>query len=164
MVAVDDLALLIHTQAAISISVVRDADVRAIREHRLLQRFKMRRAASFVDVDAVRLCMDHMHVGAQAAQDARHAVVRRTIRTVEHDLQAVELHACRALHEVDVFAHILLAALDAANVLARRTRQLLARLDAAHETLDLILHSIGQLVAVAAEEFDAVVIEGVVRR
>ena len=108
--------------------------------------------------------MNHMHVGAQAAQDARHAVIRRTVRTIEHDLQAVELHACRALHEVDVFTHILLAALDAADVLARRTRQLLARLDAAHEVLDLVLHSIGQLVAVAAEEFDAVVIEGIMRR
>ena len=42
VVAVDDLALLIHTQAAVSISVVRDADIRAIRKHHFLQRFKMR--------------------------------------------------------------------------------------------------------------------------
>ena len=57
----------------------------------------------------------------------------------------------------------IIAILHNPDVLARGTRRVVIRLEAADELFEFILHSVRQFVAVAAEELDAVVGKRIVR-
>ena len=107
--------------------------------------------------------MDHLYIGAEAAQHLRHRLVGGTVRTVEHDLHAVEA-LCTGVHNiVDVLIEKIIAILHNPDVLARGTRRVVVRLEPAHERLELVLHRVGKFIAVAAKELDTVVAKGVVR-
>ena len=163
MITVDQRPRLIEAEAAIRIAVVGDADVRPAFEHRTAQRVQMCRAAAVVDVHPVRECVDHLDVGTEAAQNLRHRLIRRTVRTVEDDLHPIKLLSTRAYHVVDVLIEEIVAVLHHADILPRRTCFMVAALQLADKSLQLILHGIGQLVAVAAKELDAVIGERIVR-
>ena len=162
MIPVDQRSRLIETEAAVRVAVVGDADVRPAFEHRTAQRVQMCRAAAVVDVHPVRECVDHLDVGTEAAQNLRHRLIRRTVRTVEDDLHPIKLLSTRAYHVVDVLIEEIVAVLHHADILPRRTRFMVAALQLADKSLQLILHGIGQLVAVAAKELDAVIGERIV--
>lgn len=163
VVAVDDLAFLVDAEAAVRIAVVRDAEVRAVLEDGLLQGLEVRRAAAVVDVRAVRQRVNDLDRGAEVAQDLRHRLAGGAIRAVEHDLDALEALLARRDHELHVLIQEIRAVLDVADVLRRRARVVIVRLELMHDGLELILDGIRQLVAVAAEELDAVVVERIVR-
>ena len=163
VVAIDDLAFFIDAEAAVGVAVMRDAEICMRLEHRALQRFEMRRAAPVVDVDAIRQRMDDLDLRAELAQHARHDLVRRTIRAVEHDVHAVEALVARRKHEIDVLVQEIGAILDVADFLAGRTRERVVLLKLVHDGLKLVLDRIRQLVAVAAKELDAVVMKRIVR-
>ena len=65
MVASDDVTLLIHTQATISIAVVGEANVQSLLYHELLQALDVGRAGIVVYVQTVRLCIDDVGICAQ---------------------------------------------------------------------------------------------------
>ena len=163
VVAVDDLALLVDAEAAVGVAIMRDAEVRAVLEDSLLQGLEMRRAAAVVDVRAIRQRVDDLDIGTEAAQDFRHCLVGSAVGTVEHDLDAVEALLAGREHEFHVLVEKVRAVLDVADVLCRRARVVVVRLELVHDGLELILDGIRQLVAIAAEELDAVVVERVVR-
>ena len=163
MIAVDQFAFFIDAEAAVSIPVVCNADVRSLLKHRPLQGLQMCRSAAVIDVHSARECMDHLYIGAEAAQHLRHRLVGGTVRTVEHDLHAVEALCTGAHHIVDVLIEKIIAILHNPDVLARGTRRVVIRLEAADELFEFILHSVRQFVAVAAEELDAVVGKRIVR-
>ena len=164
MIPVDQRARLIETEAAVRVAVVGDADVRPAFEHRTAQRVQMRRAAAVVDVHPIRERVDHLDVGTEATQHLRHRLIGCTVRAVEDDLHAVETLGTRAHHVVDVLVEEIVAILHHADILSRWTRFMVAVLQLADKSLQLVLYGIGQLVAVTAKELDAVIGERIVRR
>lgn len=56
-----------------------------------LQRFDVCRAATFVDVQAIRLRMQHGHVGTQLTEYAGRNLVGRTMGAVDHQLEPSKL-------------------------------------------------------------------------
>ena len=62
MVAGDNIALLIHTQALVSITVVGKTNVLSLLHNKLLKTFNMRRAGIGVNVRAIRLIVDDVSV------------------------------------------------------------------------------------------------------
>ena len=163
MIAVDERALFIETEAAIRIPIMCNADVRPVLEHRTPQGFQMCRAAAVVDVHPVRQRMDHLDLGAKAAQHLRHRLVGGTVRTVKHDLHPVEALRTRAHHIIDVPVEQVVAILHNPDFLARRARRIVIRLQTTYKRLKLILHRVRQLIAIPAEKLDPVVRERIVR-
>ena len=162
MIPVEQRSRLIETEAAVRVAVVGDTDVRPAFEHRTAQGVQMRRAAAVVDVHPVRERVDHLDVGTEAAQHLRHRLIRCTVRTVEDDPHPIKPLGTRAHHVVDVLVEEVIAILHHADILSRWTRLMVAVLQLADKSLQLVFYGIGQLVAVAAKEFDAVIGERVV--
>ncbi len=90
LVAVDDLAGVVHGQAAVGVPVQGEADVRPVLEDGGLQHVQVGRAAPVVDVEAVRLGADRDHLGAGVAQRERTGDRGGAVRAVQDDLDALE--------------------------------------------------------------------------
>jgi hypothetical protein len=109
-------------------------------------------------VAAVRRVVEHLDVGAEAAEDLRRRAVRRAVGAIERDPAAAQVEAGEAL--VQRAQVVLQRALQRADAADRRGGGAVGRLQRA---LDLQLDGVGQLEPVAAEELDAVVAVRVVR-
>ena len=117
----------------------------------------MRGAAVVVDVAAVGLVGDDPDVGAEAAEDLRRGAERRAVGAVEQDPAAGQVEVLEALvQRAQVVLERAVEGAHAAGMLGDRRRLLEHR-------LDLGLGGVRQLVAVAAEELDPVVLVRVVR-
>ena len=162
LVAVDDMAVLVGDDHAVGVAVERDADVGAHLAHLAAELLRRGRAAVAVDVEAVGLDADRDHLGAELPQRLRHHPVGGAVGAVDHDAQAVEAHGARqrALGEFDVAVVHALDALGAAEVGA--LGELLGEVGI-DQRFDLVLDLVGELVAVRAEQLDAVVVVGIVR-
>ena len=164
VVAVDNVAALVNAKATVGVAVVRNANRRVIAQDFKPQRFHVRGAAIVVDVDAVWLIAEQNQLRAQPLQNRRHSFVSRAVRAVQYNLHAVEAFGGRVHDEAYIVLQKILSTFDMPDALARRSLEVLARLHIAHDLLNLVLDLIGKLVAVAAEKFNAVVPEGVMRR
>ena len=126
------------------------------------QRLGVGRSDPGIDVHPVRRHADHGHVRAQPAQRIRRHAPARTVRAIEHNIQfrkiepllhgleaAVDITACGALH------------------LARHGNACRCRIGALegveHGRLKHFFHLIGELHALMAEQFEAIVLELIVR-
>ena len=163
VVAVDQLTFFIEAETAVGIPVMCDADVRTALEYRTAQRVQMCRATAVVDIHTIRQCMDHLHLCAETAEHFRHRLIGGTVRAVEHNLHPVEPLPAGAHHIVDILVEEIVSILHDPNVLARRARGIVIRLEATHEYFELIFHRIGQLVAVPAKKLDPIVRKWIVR-
>ena len=67
LVAVDDMSFRIDREATVSVTVVRDADVRSMLEHSGDEILEVRAAAALIDVQAVGRCVNGHDMGARAA-------------------------------------------------------------------------------------------------
>ena len=65
MVASDDITLLIHAQAAVSVTIEGKANVQTLLHHELLQTLNMRRASIGVDVRAIRFVIYDIGISTQ---------------------------------------------------------------------------------------------------
>jgi hypothetical protein len=162
LVAIDDLALLVDDDDAVRVAIERDADIGAQLLHLGDQLLRRGRADLVVDVEAVRLDADLEDFGAQFPQRRRRHLVGRAIGAIEHDAQAAEVDALGqgALGEFDVARLRRLVAMRPADVAAFDSllEQSLS-ISSSISVLDLV----GELVAVGAEQLDAVVVVRVVR-
>ena len=86
-VAVDDIALLIYSDAAVRVAVEREADIQMIVHDILSQRLRMRCAAVHVDVEAVRSVSDHIGVRTQRVKDALGDLPGATVGAIETDTE-----------------------------------------------------------------------------
>ena len=135
--------------------------MRLVLQDLLLQAFRMGRSALFVDIDAVWIRPDgddfRLHVGEQAGCQRRDC----TVGTIEHDLHAVKALRNSTLQVREVLLSPLQKIQHRSDVLASRTRQRI--LGSIQILLDLRLHLIRQLEAIASEKFNPIIREGVVR-
>ena len=103
-------------------------------------------------LQAVGLGADDHDVGAGVLEDLRRAAAGGAVGAVQDHLQAVEA-VRKGAQEVDDVAVLGVGeALDAAHVAADGPERLLA-----HLLLDGVLHLVGEFLAAAGEELDAVV-------
>ena len=160
LVAVDQLALLVDDDQPVGVAVEREADVGAARDHRFLEQLRMGRAAVVVDVEAVGRDAERDHLGAQLPQRLGRDVVGGAVGAIDHDLEPVEPQMLGegGLGEVDVAAARVVDPPGAADHL--RLGELRALLE---PLLDRLLVLVAELVAVGAEQLDAVVGERIVR-
>ena len=162
LVAVDQMTVLVGDDDAIGVAVERDADIRAHLANFSAQRVGRRRAAVVVDVETVRFDTDRDHVGAEFPQRLGRHAIGGAVGAIDDDAQAVEREIARhgALGEFDVTVVHAVDALGAAELGA--FRQALGQFGVDHR-LDLVFDLVGKLVAVGAEQLDAVIVIGVVR-
>ena len=105
-----------------------------------------------VDVEAVRFGADDDHLGAGVLEDLGRAAAGGAVGAVQDHLEAVQAVRERAEQVHDVAVLGVGEALDAAHVAADRAVRLLGQL-----RLDGVLDVVGELLAAAGEELDAVV-------
>jgi hypothetical protein len=106
MVTGDNIPLLIHTQATVSITVIGETNIQPLLYHKLLQPLNMSRASVQVDVQTVGLVVDDIGVCAQRIEHALGNVPAGTIGTIQTDLDSLE----RVDTQRDQVAHIAIAA------------------------------------------------------
>ncbi|VWL94056.1 Uncharacterised protein [Collinsella intestinalis] len=68
-VTVDQVAALIHSQAAVGVAIVGKADIQALLHNMATQTIDMGGAAIHVDVETVRRIADHADIGAEGVED-----------------------------------------------------------------------------------------------
>ena len=124
MVASDDIALFIHTQATVSIAVIGKTDVQSLLYHELLQALNVSRSSIVVDIRTVGLCIDDVGIGSQSIKHRLSNIPAGAVGTIQTDLHALEgIDAQR-----DQIAHVAVAASHivhgAADVLTVSKRQL----------------------------------------
>ncbi len=161
LVAVHQPPVLVGQQQPVGVAVQRQAEVGAVVHHRPAQRLRHGRTTLPVDVEAVWGDAERDDRSAQFRQHRGRDAVGGAVRAVDHDLQPVErLPAGEGgLGALDVAPGCVGDAGGAAQ-LARRRQP--ARKVGRHQRLDLRLGRVGQLVAVGAEQLDAVILERVV--
>ena len=156
------MALLVDDHHPVGIAVERDADVGAYLVDLVDQRRRGGRADVAVDVEAVRLDADGEDLGAQLPQRLGRHLVGGAIGAIDDDAQAVERQVARqrALGELDIAVLDAVDALGAAEI--GRAGEPLVEVGF-DQRLDLVFDLIRQLLAVGAEQLDAVVVVGIVR-
>ena len=68
MVASDDITLLVHAQAAVSITVISKTNIQALLHNKLLQSLNVGRASVQVDVQTVGLVIDNISICAESIE------------------------------------------------------------------------------------------------
>ena len=128
----------------------------------LRERRGLGRAAFLVDVEAVGLDAEADDLGAELPQRFGRDLVGGAVGAIDHDAQAVERQVARqrALGEFDVAVLHAVDALGASEI--GRLGEPLAEIGI-DQRLDAEFDLVGQLVAVRAEQLDAVVVVRVVR-
>ena len=160
LVTVDDLALFVDDMDAVGVAIERDTEVSTIVEDRLLASGGVGRAAFLVNVLAIRRDAEADHVGPQFPHHLGRGGIGGAVGAVDDDLQPAECPATRKcrLAELDVAAPPVVQPFGPADMTGRRQlRRFL------HQRFDLRLDLVGQLEAVRAEQFDAVILERIVR-
>ena len=167
VVAGDDVALLIHAEAAVGVAVVGKADVEVILDDELLQTLNVGGAGVQVDVQAVGLVIDDVGVCTESIKNALGNVPAGTVGAVQADLDPLE----GVNPQRDQVSHVAVASADvvdgAADMVTAGKRQfgpiLVKDVQLAVEViLDEQQCFLVHLLAVAVDELDAVVIIGVV--
>ncbi len=157
LVAVDLVAVAVHRQAAVRVAVVRHAEVGAVLDDRGAQAGEVRGAAGVVDVEAVGVGADGDDLGTGPGERLRGDPGGRAVRAVDDDLEAVQAVRQHAHQVRDVVVEALVVVLDPAHTGAGRPVPRLTGAVRAVRALDAVLQLVGELVAAAGEELDAVV-------
>ena len=105
MVASDDIALFIHTQATISIAVIGKTDVQPLLYHELLQALDVGGTCIVVDIRTVGLCIDDIGISSQSIEHGFSNVPGTAVGAVQTDLDTLE----RVDSEADQIAHVAVA-------------------------------------------------------
>ena len=162
LVAVDQMAALVHDHHAVGIAVERDADIGAHFADLAAQRLGRGRAAVVVDVEAVRFDADRHDFGAELPQRVGRHPVGGAVGAIDDHAKPIQRQVARqrALGEFDVAVVHAVDALGAAEVHAFGEPLGDVAVD---QPLDAELDVVGQLVAVRPEQFYAVVVVRIVR-
>ena len=154
-VAVDDLAVGGHGQAAVGVAVVGDPEVGALLPHHLGERREVGGSDAVVDVPAVGVAADRVHGRAGPAIDVGAGEGGRAVGAVDDQPEAGQ----RLVDGGEDVARVVLRRVgqvaDAADV--RAGGAVVGRGAADDRALDRRLERVGQLVPAAAEQLDAVV-------
>src|SRR5699024_2786512 len=85
-----EIALMVGHDAAITITVQRDADIRTVVDDSLAQFLWLRGTIAVIDVQSVRFGADHVDMGAQLTKHTGRDVIGSAMGTVQHQAQTAE--------------------------------------------------------------------------
>ena len=167
MVTGDHIALLVHTQAAVSIAIEGKANIQTLFHYELLQALDVGRASVVVDVQTVRFVVDDVGIRTQSIENAFRNIPACAVGAVQTDLdplEGVDTQADEVAHVAVAAGHVVHGAADMLTVGEGQLRPVLIK--DVELAVEIILHQqqglFGHLFAVAVDEFDAVVVERVV--
>ena len=162
MIASDNIALLVHTQAAVSITIVGKANIQALLHNKLLKTLNVGRACVVVDVRAIRLIIDDVGVSTQSIENALSDIPAGTIGAVQADLdtfEGIDTQRDQITHVTVASGHIIHSAADMLTMSERQLRPVLVKY--MELAIDVVLYQqqrfFRHLLAVAVDQFDAVV-------
>ena len=167
MVAGDNIALLIHTQAAVGVTIKGKTNVQALLHDKLLQALNMRRAGISVDVRAIRLIVDDVGISPQSIEHGLCNVPRTAVCAVQTNLDAlkrVDAQRNQVAHIAITARHIVHGAADMLTMGKRQFRPVL--INHMKFAVNIIFYQqqrlLRHLLTVAVNQFDTVVIVRVV--
>ena len=153
VVAVEDIALFIYAEAAVSIAVVGNTDIGTVFLDSRLQTLQMGGAAAVVDIYSVRSFAYYFQRAAQLLQQTRHYSTGCAVGTVKDYTEAVKTAGSGAAEVADIALYQLRAEVNKAHFFAVAAGEVILLLDGGYQLFNFILYGIRQLVAVTAEEF-----------
>ena len=166
MVASDDITLLIHTQAPVSIAIVGEAHIQALFHHEFLQALDVSGAGVQVDVQAVGLVVDDIGICAQSIEHRFSNIPACAVGAVQTDLDALEgIDAQRdqITHVAVAACHIVHSASDVLTMGKGQLRPVL--IEHMKLAVDVVLHQqqslLGHFLTVAVDQLDAVIVVGI---
>ena len=161
VIAVDDLPLLIHAEAAVGIAVKSKTDIEPLLLDELLQPFDVRGARIAVDVQPVRLRIDDIRRRPERFKDRPCDAPGGAVRAIETDLEILEgIQPQRdEVRDVTVSSRGVIDRL--ADVIARCEGKFFL---AVKVFLDQGNDALLKFFALSVEDLDAVVVKGVVAR
>ena len=160
VVARDDIALLVHAQAAIRIAVKRKAHVQTLFHDKALQGLDVRRTRIAVDVRAVRRVVQNENLSAELPIQPRRQAPGAAVGAVQTNAHPREGLRREAQEMLQIEFSTLGIIDDAANGFPLRQGKL-GRLPV-QVCLDEIDHLVLHLLSPRVQELDSVVIEGIV--
>ena len=163
LVAVNDVAVFVHNNEAVSIAVQRKAHVGPHLAHLGRHHFGIERAAVLVDVGAVRACADAENFGSQFFKSQRGNFVAGAVGAVNHNAQARKRQLGRetAFGVNNIAPPGVFNLGGAANAARFRIGPFIVRIQ--HHGRYFVFGQVGELVTIGIKKFDAVVVKGVVR-
>ena len=163
----DDIALLVHTQAAVSIAIKGKADIQTVLYHELLQALDVSRASIIVDIQAVRLVVDDIGIRTQSVKNRLSDIPACTVGAVQtnlHALEGVDAQADQVAHVAVTACHIVHRAANMLTVGEGQFRPVLV--EHMELSVDVVLHQqqglLGHLLTIAVDQLDTVIIVRVV--
>ena len=90
MVASDNIALFVHTQATVSITIVSKTNIQTILNHKLLQALNVSGTCIIVDVQTIRLVVNNIGVCTQSIEHRLCDVPTCTVSTIQTNLDPLE--------------------------------------------------------------------------
>ena len=167
MVTCDDIALLVHTQAAVGITIKGKANIQTVLHHELLQALNMSRASVVVDVQTVRLVVNDVGICAQSIKNRLSDIPACTVGAIQtnlHALEGIDAQRDQIAHITVTACHIVHRAADVFTVRKGQLRPFL--IEYMEFAVDVIFHQkqglLGHLLTVAVDQLDAVIIIRVV--
>ena len=167
MVTGDDIALLVHTQATVSIAIISKTDIQALLHHELLQTLDVGGAGIVVNVQAVGLIVDDVSICAQGIEHRLCNVPRTAVCTVQTNLdtlEGVDTQRDQVAHVSVAPRHIIHRAANIFPVSKGQLRPILV--EHVEFAIDVILHQqqglFRHLLTVAIDQLDTVIIVRVV--
>ena len=160
LVTVHLLALLVAGKAAVRVAVKGDAAVEAARDDRLFEVIEVGAAHALVDVLTIRLHAQEGALGTQTGEQLLGHGSGSAVCAVDADVQAGQIAVDGLVQVVHIVLQAVVAAVHAAHL--RTGLQFDARAVVINVDFDLVLHLVGQLVAGAGKNFDAVELHRVV--
>ena len=130
VVASDDIALFVHAQATVSVTVIGKTNIQTLFHHKLLQALNMGGACIVIDVQAVRLVIDHIGVCTQCIKDGFCNVPGTTIGTVQTDfdtLEGIDAQRDQITHVTIATCNIVHSATDMLTMRKRQFRPVLVK-------------------------------------
>ena len=167
MVAGDNIAVFIHTEAAVGVAIVGKANIQAVIHNELLQHLNVGGTGVVVDVDAVGLIVDHISLCAQGFEYQPGNVPGGAVGAIQAHFYALEgIHSqADQVANVSVTAgHIVHSAADGILLCVGQGGPLLAK--EIQFSVKVGFHQFDggffHLFAVAVDEFDAVIVVRIV--
>ena len=157
LIAVNGMALFIHQQTTVRITVESDAKLILSRYRHGGKVFKMRGAAAIVDVDAVRVDVDEIRHYRQPLKEIRRRSGSGTVGAVHQNPQSRQVAADGSDQMVDIVrVHFLRTVAAAAQFTAGLDRHFRMIQD---QLLHTLLHGVRQLIPLRVEHLDAVILK-----
>ena len=155
------MATLVNCQAAVSVTIVGKAHVKAILDHKTLQLVNVGGAAINIDVEAVWSVVNNVGLGTQSVKDRTSNTRSCTVSTIQANLQALQAKAAARNKAGDVAVAALHVINRAADAVTRCQRYVKLAVNVSLYLLkDVLVH----LVALFVDQLDAVIGKGVVGR